>query len=355
MKVMIVGLPMSGKSTLFSAVTGTTVDPYASPDMHHHAIVPVPDHRLAFLTELTKPKKTTEATIEIWDIPGCSLEDPKGMEEWRRHLSTVRQADLLVVVVRDFQSDTVPPYRDRIDAVADFAAMWDELIFADLDTVTTRIEKLEKSLKKPTKSHDEEKRELALLERCREALESEAPLSSVVITEEDQRMLRSFAMLTQKPLVCIRNVSDDQAASAEGLAVEHVEASIALSASIEAEIAMLDPEDRSAFLTDLGLETLARERLVRSCYAACGLITFFTRNPEEVRAWALRKGNTAVEAAGKVHTDFARGFIRAETVSYDDLVACKDMKGAKAAGKLRKEGKSYVVADGDVMNILHSS
>ena len=353
MKVMIVGLPMSGKSTLFSAVTGIAIDPYAAPEAHH-AITHVPDHRLAYLAELIHPKKVAEATIELWDVPGCSLDDPKGIEEWRRHLPTVRLADLVVVVVRDFANAAIPAYRDRIDPVADFEAVWEELIFADLDTVTTRVERLEKSLKKPTRSHEEEERELALLTRCREALENESPLSSVITTEEEHRLVSSFAFLTEKPLVCVRNVSDDQAATAEGLVLEHVEASIALSASIEAEIAMLDPEDRPAFLADLGLEAPAHDRLIHTCYAAGGLISFLTMNPEEVHAWAIRKGSTAVEAAAKVHTDFARGFIRAETVAFDDLVAHKDMKGAKAAGKVRKEGKSYVVQDGDILNILYS-
>jgi GTP-binding protein YchF len=353
MKAMIVGLPMSGKSTLFSAVTGVSLDPYPPPDVHP-SIVHVPDHRLTYLAKLGNPKKVTEATIEFWDVPGCSLDDPKGVQEWRRHLPTVRQADLIVVVVRDFVNAALPAYRDRIDPQADFAAMWDELIFADLDTVTTRLERIEKALKKPTKSHEEEKRQLALLTRCREALENEAPLSSVITMEEEQRLVSSFAFLTQKPLVCVRNVSDDRAASGEGLTLEHIEASLALSASIEAEIAMLDPEDRPAFLADLGLEMPARDRLIRACCAACGMITFMTMNAEEARAWIIREGSTAVEAAAKVHTDFARGFIRAETVASDDLVEYEDFKGARAAGKVRKEGKSYVVKDGDVLNILYS-
>lgn len=353
MKVMIVGLPKSGKSTLFSAVTGIPVDPYAAPEAHH-AVVQVPDHRLAYLAELIRPKKVAQATLEFWDVPGSALDDPKGVEEWRRQLPTVRLADLVVVVVRDFVDEAVPAYRDRIDAEADFSAVWEELIFADLDTVTTRVERIEKALKKPTKSHEQEKHELALLTRCREALENESPLSSVITTEEEHRLVSSFAFLTEKPLVCVRNVSDEQAADAVGLPVEHVKASIALSASIEAEIAMLDSADRPAFLADLGIEAPARDRLIHTCYAAGGLITFLTQNPEEVHAWAIRKGATAVEAAAKVHTDFARGFIRAETVAYDDLVACKDMKGAKAAGKVRKEGKSYVVQDGDILNILYS-
>ncbi|MGB2986438.1 MAG: DUF933 domain-containing protein [Phycisphaerae bacterium] len=351
MKAAIIGLPQSGKTTVFSAVTGVAVEPHAAREPHQ-AVVHVPDPRLTYLADLGKPKKVTEATIEFIDVPGCSLDNPKGQEEWRRLLPAVRQADLLVVVVRDFENTVVPAYRDRVDARADFDAMWEELIFADLETVTTRIERLEQALKKPTRTHDAEKHELGLLTRCREALESEEPLASVITTEEERKEVSSFAFLTEKPLVGIRNVSDDRAATTESWDVPHVKETVALSAAIEAEIAMLDPEDRPAFLADLGLEAPASDRLIPTCYRACGVISFLTMNPEEARAWTIRKGATALEAAAKVHTDLARGFIRAETVSYDDLVAHKDMKGARAAGRVRKEGKTYVVQDGDLLQIL---
>ncbi|MFQ5591695.1 MAG: DUF933 domain-containing protein [Phycisphaerae bacterium] len=354
MQAAVIGLPLSGKSTVFCAVTGLPPDPHAPPEPRH-AVVHVPDQRLAYLAELHKPKKVTEATIEFIDVPGCSLDDAQGQEEWRRVLPAVRQVDLLVVVVRDFANASVPAYRNRVDAAADFAVVWDEIIFADLETVAKRVERLETRLKKPTRTHDAEKRELALLERCRDALESSVPLSTVTRTDDERRQISSFAFLTQKPLVCIRNVSDDMATGAEPLDVAHVSGGMALSASIEAEIAMLDPADRPAFLADLGLGAPAHDRLIKLCYKACGLISFITAGPEEVRAWTLADGETALTAAGKVHTDFARGFIRAETVAYDDLVACRDMKGAKAAGKVRKEGKSYVVQDGDILNILSSS
>ncbi len=325
MKAAIIGLPQSGKSTVFCVITGAAVDPHAPPEPRN-AVVHVPDSRLPYVAELYRPKKVTEATVEFVDVPGCSLDDVKGQEEWRRVLPVVRQADLLVVVVRDFESASVPAYRNRVDARADFAAVWDEIIFADLDTVTTRVERIEAQLKKPTKTHDLEKRELALLERCREALESGLPLSTVIHTEDERRQVSSFAFLTEKRLVCVRNVSDDQAATAEALEIAHVNGGIALSSSIEAEIAMLDPEDRPAFLADFGLEAPSQDRLIKLCYTACGMISFITVGSEEVRAWALAEGGTALDAAGKVHTDFARGFIRAETVAYDDLVAHTDDK-----------------------------
>lgn len=351
MKAAIIGLPRSGKSTLFQAVTGREVDPYAPP-VAKQAVVHVPDPRLEVLSNLFKSKKIVEATIEFEDIPGCSLDDAKGQAEWRGVLPLVRQADLLVVVIRDFENASVPAYRDRVDASQDLTIVWDEIIFADLDAVTKRVEKLHAQLKKPTKTHDQEQRELALLERCSQALESGAPLSTVLNNDEERQQVASFAFLTEKPLLCVRNVSDDRAAGEECLASDHLAASVALSASIESEIAILEPEDRSMFLEDLGLKEPARDRLIRLCYSSCGLISFLTTVADESLAWTISKGTTAVGAAAKIHTDLSRGFIRAETVAYDDLIAHEDMKGAKAAGKVRKEGKGYVVADGDVLNIL---
>ncbi|MHC5108775.1 MAG: redox-regulated ATPase YchF [Planctomycetota bacterium] len=354
MKVVIVGLPQSGKSTLYAAVTGTPVDPYAAPEIHT-GIVKVPDERLANLAKICNPKKIVEATIEFVDVPGCAPGDPKGRDEWKRYLPTVRQAEVLVVVVRDFENASVPMFQNRVDPGEDFATFWEELIFADLDTVTTRVERLEKALKKPTKTHEQEKRELAVLLKCRDALEAESPLSTVITGEEDRKAVSSFGFLTQKPVVCVRNVSDDQAGGAEVLALDHVAGSIALSASIEAEIAQLDEADRQEFMADLGLESPARNVLIQTCYAGCGLISFLTMGPDEVRAWPVKKDSSAMEAAGKIHTDIARGFIRAETVAYDELLEHGDMKGAKAAGRVRKEGKTYTVQDGDILNILTSA
>jgi len=351
MKAALIGLPQSGKSTLFQAVTGIRTDTHAAPTVRH-AVVHVPDPRLHVLAGLYRSKKVTEATFEFDDVPGCSLDDAKGQDEWRRLLPAVRQADLLIVVVRDFEESSVPKYRNRVHAQGDFAAVWDEIVFADLDTVSRRIDRLEAQSRKPTKTHELEKRERALLERCMKALETGSPLSTVLTTDEERHLVASFAFLTEKPLVCVRNVSDDRASTAEPVRAEHAAASLALSATIEAELAMLDDEDRPQFLRELGLESPARDRLIKQCYEAGGLISFLTAGPEETRAWTVTKGSTAVEAAGKIHSDFARGFIRAETVAYEDLIEHKDMKGAKAAGKVRKEGKSYVVQDGDVMNIL---
>jgi len=210
---------------------------------------------------------------------------------------------------------------------------------------------LEKSLKKPSKNHEQEKRELALLRHCEAALEELKPLSTV-LEYEDEALLRSFAFLTEKPLVVVVNVSEDKAKSEPGLCYEHARGMINICAEAEAQIAELDTEeDQAAFLEDLGIATPARDRLIQTCYSAVGLISFLTCGDPEVHAWPIKKGGDAVEAAGKIHSDIARGFIKAETVHYDDFVAAGgDMKAVKAAGKLRQEGKAYIVQDGDIIN-----
>jgi hypothetical protein len=354
MKAGLIGLPRSGKSTVFAAATGVHVDPYAASEVRH-GIVRVPEPRLEYLTRLHNPKKVTQTVVEFIDFPGCSLDDPKGQDELRRMLPTIRLVDLLVVVVREFPDPAVPAHRERINPEEDVAAVLDEFVFADLYTVTTRIERIEAALRKPTRTHEHEKKELALLQRCRQALESNEPISGVMTGAEDERLVSSFAFLTHKPVVCVCNVGDDQAGATRSFGGAHVRATVTLSAAIEAEIATLDPSDRGAFLKDLGLAEAGRDRLIRTCYEAAGLISFLTMGPDEVRAWSIPRGATAVEAAAKIHTDLAHGFIRAETVSYDDLVANGDMKGARAAGKVRKEGKTYIVADGDILNILSSA
>ena len=315
------------------------------------AVVGVPDPRLAFLTSLYNPKKVTEATIEFVDIPGFSLADAQGRQQLRKHLPTMRLCDCFVLVARDFQNPSVPAYRDRVDRGADLAELWEELIFADLEMVTNRVEKLEKALTKPTKTHEQEKRELAVMKACQEGLESGKPLSSTVHAEEEQRMLASFGFLTEKPAMVVYNVDEGRAADGAADPPEHFHSAVALCAETEAQIAELEPEDRAAFLADLGISVPARDVLIRQCYDAMDMISFLTMGPDEVRAWPIRKGTSAVDAAGKIHSDLARGFIRAETVAYADLVEAGDLKGAKAAGKVRQEGKTYTVLDGDILNI----
>ncbi len=351
MKVGLIGPPQSGKSALFAALTGHLVDP-ALAHQEHTAAIQVPDHRLDYLSEHIKPKKTTHASIEFCDFPGISSSDEHGREQYKKHLPNIHLCDALVAVVREFKNDAVAAHQNRIDPEKDLSALSDDFIFADLEAVVARLERLEKSLHRRTTSYEHDKKEMALLLRCRQALEEIKPLSSVLEHDEEAVILRSFAFLTEKPLVVVVNVSEDKSASEATLRYEHAHSITNICAEAEAQIAELDSdEDRQAFLQDLGITTPARDRLIQACYAAAGLISFFTCNPEEGRANAIPRGTTAVAAAGKIHTDMARGFIKAETVHYEDYAADDgDLKAIKAAGKLRMEGKTYVVQDGDIIN-----
>lgn len=349
MRIAFVGPPQSGKSTLWRAVTGHAAGPHHAGG-EQLAAVKVPDVRLDWLYQLYHPKKYTEATIDCLDVVGFSHETPAQGAEFRKALPSVRKCDALVAVVRAFDNPSVPPYRNRIDARADLEELASELIFCDLETVTTRVEKLEKSLKKPTKTHEQEKRELELMQRLQKALEAEQPIAAAIHNDDERKAVSAFAFLTEMPLIVVVNVNEAQAAAPPPFEWPNARAVIALCAETEEQIAQLEPADRQAFLEDLGVKEPARNRLVQACYDAVGLISFLTCGEDEVRAWSIKRGSDAVEAAGKIHTDIARGFIRAETVAFTDLKAAGDMKSAKGANKVRLEGKSYVVQDGDVIN-----
>lgn len=349
MKVAILGPPQSGKTALAAAAAGFMPVSDGPPTVHF-AVVKVPDPRLELLANVYHPKKTTPATIQLVDIPGANLADPRGREEFRRNLAEARQCELLLFVVRAFDDPSIPPYRNRVDPAADLSELRDELVFADFDIISKRVEKVEKGLKKPTKTHEAEKRELVLLIACRDALENANPVSSVATSEDDRRTLASFGLLTLKPAIAVYNVSENQAAAPDPQIPAGMADAFNVCARAEWEISQLEPADRPTFLADLGVVEPAGNRLIRRCYDALGLISFLTAGEPEVRAWTIRRGDDAVEAAGKIHSDIARGFIRAETVAYADFVEAGDMKGAKAAGKVRQEGKSYVVLDGDIIN-----
>jgi len=348
MKIAFVGPPLSGKSTLFRAVTGQAPPEHYVPG-EHFAVVKVPDPRLDWLFSLYHRERKVEAAIECVDVPGFSHETGAQQAEFRRSLPSIRKCDALVAVVRAFDSPMVPPYRDRVDARADLDELTAELLFCDLDAVTTQIDRLEKALKKPTKTHEQEKRQLELMHACQAALEREQPISSAILNDADRKVLASYAFLTELPLVAVVNVNEAQAAAPPPFQWPNAHATISLCGETECQIAELDPRDRQAFLEDLGVHEPARDRLIRACYDAVGLISFLTVGDEEVRAWAIKRDSHALDAAGKIHTDIARGFIRAETVAFGELKAAGDMKAAKAAGKVRLEGKDYVVRDGDVI------
>ena len=349
MRFALIGPPQSGKSTLFSAITGVPPDP-AHAMTEQITTVNVPDSRLDYLASLYKPKKYTPAHLEFLDLPGASLVDSHGQTEFRRWTQSARKCDGIVMVVRSFGSEAVVMYRDRLDAKADVDELHSELIFADLEQVTNRVEKLEKSTSRPSKTHDQEARELAMMKRVLDTLESEAPVASAIHNDEERAMASSFGFLTLKPVLVVNNVGEDAITEPPAFQHPHARATIAMSAEIEAEIAQLAPEDRGDFLEDLGLAEPAKDRLIHACYEALGLVSFLTCGPDEVRAWTITEGTEAVEAAGKIHSDIQRGFIRAETVAFDDLKAHEDMRGAKNAGKVRLEAKHYIVKDGDIIN-----
>lgn len=349
MRVAITGLPLSGKTTLAAAATGSMPDP-SGPRQIHHAVVKVPDSRLEALAAVYTSRRVIEATLEFMDIPGVSLADHHGQDELRRFLPEMRQADMLLAVTRAFEDSTVPAYRERVDPVADLRELSEELLFADFDTITRRLEKVEKSLKKPTPSHDQDKREHSILTLCRDALENSEPVSSVLSSEDEKRMVASFGLLTLKPLLVVYNVSEARAAEPDPPTPAGTTGALNVCARAEWDIAQLEAGDRPAFLADLGVEEPASHRLIRRCYEATGLISFLTIGDKEIRAWTVRRGADALEAAGKVHTDMARGFIRAETAAFDDFAEAGDLKAARTAGKVRQEGKSYVVQDGDIIH-----
>ncbi len=349
MRVAIIGPPFSGKTTLFGAIAGSAAAAADTrPGQAHRAVVKVPDERLLWLRDLYKPKKTTPAELEFVDMPGVDLADEVARTHWRKHWATVRDCDMIVMVVRAFDDDSVAAYRNRVNGASDAEELLAEMLFADLDQVGARIEKLQAQLKKPA-NRDATQRELDLMQRLHEALENDRPIRDAIRNEAEEKTLRSFAFLSLKShLIVVNCGEDDVAVASEPIADVPT---VRLSAKIEEELAQLDQDDRAEFMADLGIEDSARDRLIRACYEGLNLISMFTAGDDECRAWTLGADTEAVIAAGEIHSDIARGFIRAETMAYDDLFAAGgDEKAVKAAGKLRLEGKQYIVADGDVIN-----
>lgn len=318
-------------------------------DQPHLAVVKVPDDRLVWLAEQYKPKKFTPAELEFLDLPGFDLRDESGRSRAKTHWAAMRQSDMLVFVVRDFVDVSVPEYRDRVNYQDDAAELMAEMLFADFDQVTNRIEKLEAAVKKPTAQREANKRELEVMRSLSEALDANKPITSVIQSPAEGKLLRSFAFLSQKPVLVVINRGEDDAGQTEPVEVGSLEG-LGLSAKLEQELAELQADERAEFLADLGLAAPARDRLIRACYQSLKLASFFTVGDDECRAWTVPADTEAVVAAEEIHSDIARGFIRAETVAYDDYRSAGDMKGAKAAGKVRLEGKTYPVRDGDIIN-----
>ena len=351
MKVALLGLMQSGKSTIMSAVSGKKIPPIGTTAIEE-AIMPVPDERLDWLRDYYKPKKTTYATVDCLDLPGFNFTDEHGRAAARRLINQIRTVELLVLVVRSFENPAVPPYRNKVNPAGDLVELRTELLLADLEMVTTRIEKLEKQVHKPTKTQARDKAELALQKKLQDAIESEKPISSAIESDTEHEMIKSLGFLTLKPMTVAVNVGEDQLEKEFDFSGE-IESSvpvISICAKLEHELAQLDDESRAEFMADLGITESAASKFVQSCYSALGLISFLTIASDELRAWPIKQGTIAHDAAGKVHTDMKRGFIRAETFAFDDLKEVGSEKALKAAGKIRLEGKEYIVQDGDVIN-----
>jgi GTP-binding protein YchF len=354
MKVGIIGLPATGKSTLFSLLTGAAPPAPGGRPEPRVGIARVPDPRVEALAEMYRPKKKTPATVEYVDMPGVA----KGGGAALVDLPALRGVDALVHVVRAFESDVVPHPEGSIDPLRDARLLELELILADLATVERRLERLEANIKKANRAEDVAEREVFL--RLKAALEAEKPLRDVEISEDDRRKLRGYALLSEKPLLLVVNMGEGQVRQAAealqrtGLAAFAAEgparAVCAVSAPIEAEMAQLSAEDAQAFREDLGLREPGLDRVIRTSYDLLGLISFLTAGEDECRAWTIRRGTRAQAAAGEVHSDIERGFIRAEVVAFEDLMKAGSLAACREAATLRLEGKDYVVRDGDVIN-----
>jgi len=351
MKVALVGLLQSGKSTLLASLSGKEVPSIGSASIEE-AVVPVPDEIFTWMAGYCKPKKITHATIDCLDLPGFNFTDDHGRAAARRIINQIRTVELLVLVVRAFEDQTVPAYRNTVDPARDLAELQTELLLSDLELVNTRIEKLEKQVHKPTKTQAQDKAELALQKKLAEAIESEKPISSAIETQAERDMIKSLGFLTLRPMVVAVNVGEGQLGEKFDFTVRLGDSIpvISICAKLEHELSQLDTESRTEFMKDLGITESAASKFVQSCYSALGLISFLTIGSDELRAWPIKKGTIAHDAAGKVHTDIKRGFIRAETFSYDELREHGNEKALKAAGKVRLEGKEYIVQDGDIIN-----
>ncbi|MBE0536346.1 MAG: redox-regulated ATPase YchF [Phycisphaerae bacterium] len=343
MKVAITGSMQSGKSTLVSAISGRPMPPPGSVAIEE-VVAPVPDERLDWLTEIYQPKKTVHATIDCVDLPGLSFADEHTRAAARRLFNQIRTVDMFVIVVRAFDEEA-----DFARSLSDIKT---EFLLSDLELVTTRIERLQKQVNKPTSAQGHDKAELAIQLKLQEALEAEKPVSAAIKDETELELIKSLGFLTLKPVMVVVNVAEDRCGEnidLSSIVGPDVEV-ITLCASLESELAQLDTASRKEFMADMGITEPAAKRFVQSCYRTLGLISFLTVGKDEVRAWPIRKGTTAHDAAGKVHSDIKRGFIRAETIAYADMQELGDEKSCKAAGKVRLEGKSYVVQDGDIIN-----
>jgi GTP-binding protein YchF len=356
LRAALIGVPSSGKTTLFQLMTSAREAPRGKGDVNI-GISKVPDARLDVLTAMYNPRKRVAATVEFTDVVAPARSGAQALVD----LAGYKNADALVHVLRAFRDDAVPHPSGAIDPARDAQAMEDEIILADLGVAERRLERIEKDLKKGRSAEAEKERDL--VRRCTAALEEGRPLRALDISGDDLKRLRGFQFLSAKPLLLVINLDESEAAAVgsdlqkaaarTGLTTFLARAStgaVALCAKIELEIAQLEGPDAQAFLSDLGLSESGLDRVIRSSYDLLGYVSFFTVGEDECRAWSIARGTAAQAAAGEIHTDIQRGFIRAEVVAYDALVARGSMAACREHGEVRLEGKEYLVQDGDVIN-----
>lgn len=361
MQIGIVGLPFSGKTTLFQTITKTHLDPTALTKAEtHHAIVKVPDARLDKCAEIFSPPRTLHATIEFVDVVGLKKGESGSTQFTTNFLANVKTNDALVQVVRLFANDAVPHPDGSIDALRDISSFETEFILSDLSVVETRIERLKKQSQKT--GDEQSKREIPVLEKCHHALESETPLREVDFTKEELLTLKTYQLLSIKPMLIALNLDESQRNQVDSL-VKQVASKkegkqtkvMSFFGKIEMEMSELADDEAKVFMEEYGIKESALDTLIRESYMLLGLQSFFTVGEDECRAWTIKKGMNAQQAAGVIHSDFFSKFIRAEVVQYDDFIANGgSFAKAKESGQWRLEGKEYVVKDGDIISVRHS-